>query len=178
MPRIEPTIGFRPVRASRVVVGVAAVALALTVSPAVAQEEPVPTPPCPTSAEYPTLGLDGKHEDVDSPLLPDNPVAPEESRVLYKYRLDVSGSEANPFATKANVNVDLNWDNDGDFDLFVYDSSGSELGSSTDFVADRVEMVTLVQAPHCMDFQVEIVNFLAPPALSMTLDTTVSSLKT
>jgi hypothetical protein len=156
---------------------VAVVALALAVSPAAAQEEPIPTPPCPTSAEYPTLGLDGKHEDVDSPLLPDNPVAPEESRILYKYRLDVSGSETNPFATKANVNIDLNWDNDGDFDLYVYDSSGSEVGSSTDFLADRVESVTLIQTPHCTDFQVEIVNFLAPPALSMTLDTTVTSLK-
>jgi hypothetical protein len=160
-----------------VAVGLAAVVLALAVTPAAAQTEPVPTPPCPTSTEYPTLGLAGKHEDVDSPLLPDNPVAPEESRVNYKYRLDVSGSETNPFATKANVAIDLNWDNDGDFDLYVYDSSDSLLGSSTDFIADRVESVTLVGAVHCTDIRIEIVNFIAPPALSMTLDTKVSNLK-
>jgi hypothetical protein len=75
------------------------------------------------------------------------------------------------------VNIDLNWDNDGDFDLYVYDSTDSLLGSSTDFVADRVETVTLIGAVHCTDFRVEIVNFIAPPALSMTLDTTVSGLK-
>ena len=161
---------------SRSLVG-AVMLIAVIVSPAVAQTEPVPTPPCATSADYPTVGLGGKHEDVDSPLLPDNPVAPAESRVDYQYRLDFSGSETNPFATKANVTINLNWDNDGDFDLYVYDKDDSLLGSSTDFVADRVETVTLVGAVHCLDVRIEIVNFLAPPAVTMTLDTTVAGLK-
>jgi hypothetical protein len=154
-----------------------ATSLALAAFPAAAQTEPVPTPPCPTSTEYPTLGLTGKHEEVDAPLLPDNPVAPEESRVNYTYRLDVSGSETNPYATKANVTVDVNWDNDGDFDLYVYDKDDSLLGSSTDFIQDRVETVVLSAAAHCLDFRVEIVNFLAPPPLEMSLDVKVSNLK-
>ncbi|MGH2691532.1 MAG: hypothetical protein ACRDHM_03420 [Actinomycetota bacterium] len=160
----------------------AVVALALVATPAVAQTEPVPTPPCPVSSEYPTLGLGGKHEDVDSPLLPDTLQAlgepfTSQTYVNYKYRLDISGSETKPFATKANVAIDLNWDNDGDFDLYVYDSTDSLIGSSTDFVADRVENVVLVGTPQCTDFRVEIRNFLAPPAVTMTLDSTVSSLK-
>ncbi|MGH2711045.1 MAG: hypothetical protein ACRDH9_07575 [Actinomycetota bacterium] len=154
----------------------------LSATPIAAQVEPVPTPPCPVSEEFPTLGLTGKHEDVDSPLLPDSvqplgePFA-SESYVDYRYRLDVSGSETKPFATKANVTVNLAWDNDGDFDLYVYDKDDSQLGSSTDFVQDRVETVTLSGAAHCLDFRVRIQNFLAPPALEMALDTTVSNLK-
>ena len=161
---------------NRSVIG-AVMLVALIVSPAVAQTEPVPTPPCATSSEYATVGLAGKHEDVDSPLIPDNPVVPAESRVNYKYRLDFSGSAEKPFATKANVNINLNWDNDGDFDLYVYDSQDSLLGSSTDFVADRVETVTLMGVVHCADVRIEIVNFLAPPAVTMTLDTAISGLK-
>jgi hypothetical protein len=167
---------------SKLLVGAVAV-VALTTTPAVAQTPPPePTPPCAVSQEYPTVGLTGKHEDVNSPLLPDTfqalgePFA-SETIVEYAYRLDVSGSATKPFATKANVNVTVNWDNDGDFDLYVLDKDGSELGHSTDFVADRSESVTLGGAAHCLDFRVRIQNFLAPPALEMTLDTTVSSLK-
>lgn len=177
MPKIGLTASYGTAARRRILIGLTAAVLALAVTPAAAQTEPVPTPPCPTSADYPTVGLAGKKEDVDSPLIPDNPVAPEESRVNYKYRLDFSGSETNPFATKANVNINLNWDNDGDFDLYVYDSTDSLLGSSTDFVADRVETVTLVGAVHCLDVRIEIVNFLAPPALTMTLETAISGLK-
>lgn len=156
--------------------------LALFSTPAFAQTDPIPTPPCAVSPDYTTVGLAGKHEDVDSPLLPDTAQAlgepfTSETFVDYSYRLDVSGSETKPFATKANVNINLNWDNDGDFDLYVYDKDGSQIGSSTDFVADRVESVALSAAAQCFDFRVRIQNFLAPPAATMTLDTTVSGLK-
>jgi opacity protein-like surface antigen len=167
---------------SKFLVGAVAV-VALATTPAVAQTPPPePTPPCAVSQEYPTVGLTGKHEDVDSPLLPDTAQAlgepfASETYVDYPYRLDVSGSDTHPFATKANINVSVNWDNDGDFDLYVLDKEGSELGSSTDFVADRVESVTVAGAAHCLDFVVRIQNFLGPPALVMTLDTTVSGLK-
>jgi hypothetical protein len=181
MPGPASTARGRGTPLARLAVALSVVVMALVATPAEAQE-PVPTPPCPTSEEYPTLGLTGKHEDVDSPLLPDTAQAlgepfTSETFVDYTYRLDVSGSETHPFATKANVNVNLNWDNDGDFDLYVLDKDGSELGSSTDFIADRVETVTLGGAAHCLDFRVRIQNFLAPPALEMTLDTTVSGLK-
>ncbi|MGH2692017.1 MAG: hypothetical protein ACRDHM_05895 [Actinomycetota bacterium] len=166
---------------NKLFIGAVAV-LALIATPAAAQTEPVPTPPCAVSEEYPTVGLDGKHEDVDSPLLPDSLQAlgepfTSQTYVSYKYRLDISGSAEKPFATKANVAIDLNWDNDGDFDLYVYDSTDSLIGSSTDFVADRIESVVLVGAPQCTDFRIQINNFLAPPSLAMTLDTKVSSLK-
>ena len=152
--------------------------IALIASPVAAQTEPVPTPPCPTSTEYPTVGLAGKHEDVDAPLLPDNPVAPEDSRVNYKYRIDVSGSAEKPFANKGNVSINVNWGNDGDFDLYVYDNQGSQIGSGANgFLTTRPESATLVGLPHCTDIRIEIVNFLAPPTLDMTLDTTISGLK-
>jgi hypothetical protein len=168
-----------PVR--RYILPVVAV-LALSATPVAAQTDPVPTPPCAVSEEFPTLGLSGKHEDVDAPPLPDTAQALGEpfasmTHVDYSYRLDVSGSAEKPFATKANVGVNVAWDNDGDFDLYVLDKDGSELGSSTDFVADRVETVVLSGAAHCLDFTVRIQNFLAPPPLEMTLDLTVSSLK-
>jgi hypothetical protein len=184
-PASDPRVRGAP--SWRLAVALSVVVLTLVVTPASAQEPspsptPEPTPPCAVSQEYPTLGLAGKHEDVDSPLLPDTAQAlgepfTSETFVDYTYRLDVSGSADHPFATKANVNVNLNWDNDGDFDLYVLDKDGSELGSSTDFVADRVETVTIGAAAHCLDFRVRIQNFLAPPALEMTLDTTVSGLK-
>lgn len=159
----------------------ASLALILVAAPAAAQEEPEPTPPCPTSDEYVTLGLDGKTEEVDSPPLPSVGQRGEPfdtySVENYHYRLDVSGSETNPFATRANVTIDLEWDNDGDNELRVYDSAGSLLGSSTDFMPDYIETVFLVGVPHCTDLRAEIENYLAPPDLNMTLTSKVSSLK-
>jgi hypothetical protein len=159
----------------------AVVALALIAAPAAAQEEPEPTPPCETSEEYVTLGIDGKTEEVDSPPLPSAGQRGEPfdtySVTNYRYRLDVSGSEENPFATRANVSIDLEWDNDGDNELRVYDSTDSLLGSSTDFMPDYIETVFLIGVPHCTDLRAEIENFLAPPDLNMTLTSRVSSLK-
>jgi hypothetical protein len=159
----------------------AVLALALIAAPAAAQTEPEPTAPCPESEEYVTLGLDGKTEEVDSPPLPSGGQRGEPfdtfSVTNYRYRLDVSGSPDKPFATKANVTIDLEWDNEGDNELRVYDSADSLLGSSTDFLPDYIESVTLIGVPHCTDFRAEIENYIAPPALNMSLKSTVSSLK-
>ena len=54
---------------SRILVG-AATMFALVASPAVAQTEPVPTPPCPTSEQYQTVGLAGKLLIANHLLLP------------------------------------------------------------------------------------------------------------
>lgn len=165
--------GGMPVR--KLAFGVAAVvALALAATPVAAQTV---TPPCAEREGYSVLDTKGKHEDVDSPLIPgiaDEPDYQDYSIVEYQYRMDLSGLADNPYATKANVKVNLTWDNDGDFDLHVFDGEGNELGSSTDFVADRVETVDLFDMPQCQDLRIRIANYLAPPAADMNLDTTLS----
>ncbi len=66
--------------------------------------------------------------------------------------------------------MNLTWDNDGDFDVNVYDADNKLLGRSDDSLQDRVETVTLKGVAQCTDLRVEVVNALAPPALTMTLD--------
>ena len=160
----------------------AVVLLALVAAPAAAQTEPVPTPPCPTSDKYTTVGLAGKDEAVDPLFLPsagsrDEPFA-SNSHANYLYRIDVSGSATNPFATKGNVTIDLSWEHDGDYDLYVYDSSDSAIATGQNgFVGVRPETATLIGLPHCTDIRVEIQNYLAPPSFDMHLKTTISGLK-
>lgn len=157
------------------VVAVLALALTTTAAPAQTLE---PTPPCAPREGYSPLTVDGKHEEVTSPLIPgiaDEPDYQDHSLVNYTYRMDLSGLADNPYATAADVKVNLTWDNDGDYDLHVFDGEGLELGSSTDFVADRVETVVLFAMPQCQDLRIRIANYLAPPALDMNLDTTLSN---
>ena len=168
---------------------IAAVITALVLAaPAGAQEvpeEPEPTPPCEESEEYATLGLDGATEDVEPALIPavghdilEEPYR-EEAVTRYRYRLDVSGSEELPTAIRADVRFAVTWDNDGDFDLYVYDADGELLGSSTQFnpQAGAGETVQLSQIDHCADLTVEIVNYLASPLTTMEMRTTVSRLR-
>lgn len=181
MPGTGPSARYGPVQVPRSVIWLTAVVLALAVTPAAAQEEPVPTPPCPTSEQYATVGPEGMTEDVDSPPLPSlgqrgEPFDTHSVR-NHHYRLDVSGYEENLFATKANVTIDLEWDNDGDNELRLYDDTGSLLGSSTDFVQDYVESVVLFGIDHCTDLRAEVENYLSPPALNMTLTVRVSSIR-
>lgn len=160
-------------------------ALALSAIPAAAQEEPLPTPPCPTSEEFATLGLTGKDESFSPSPVPsvghdilDEPYK-EESVTRFQYRLDVSGSETKPFATSASIELILGWDNDGDLDLYVYDANGNLLGESVNFnpLDGAGEMVFATCVAHCTDLRVDVVNYLGVPTSAVTLDVNVKNLK-
>ena len=179
----------------------AAAAMLLAAAPVTAQEvtEPVPTAPCEASEEYTTLGLDGAKETVTPSPLPSfshdfddlveevtgqdvpNRDYPAESAVSYLYRLDLSGSTTVPDASKARVQLNLNWDNDGDYDLYVYDAEGNSIGEGANGfnpLDGAGEASTLSNAAHCLDFRVDIVNYLgASPATAMDLTVKVSALK-
>jgi hypothetical protein len=172
----------------------AAAALFVAVAP-VAAEEPVPTPPCAVSEEYPTLSLAGATQDVtpaavpavgtdaDDAVGPPVPVIPyhPQSTVSYRFRLDLSGSPTVPAAKTGNVAINLNWDNDGDYDLYLYDAAGNPTGEANNGfnpVDGSGESASLSRTAHCTDFRIDIVNYLAPgPVTNMDLVLKVSSLR-
>jgi hypothetical protein len=166
--------------------------LALATMPAVAQTPPPePTPPCPTSDQFLTLGNGaGKHETFSPQPTPSFPydlindnVQPtsyrEESVTRFRYRIDVSGSATKPFAKTANVNLTLSWDNDTDFDLFVYDKDGGALGESVSFnpLDGAGENVTLTAVAQCTDIRIDVVNYLGAPTSALVLDGKLANLK-
>ena len=179
---------------------IAAAALFVAAAPVAAQEaEIVPTAPCEASEDYATLGIDGAVEEVTPSPVPSfshdfddlveqvtgqdvpNRDYPAQSAVTYLYRLDLSGSEAVPAATTAGVALNLNWDNDGDYDLYVYDTEGNLIGEGQNGfnpLDGAGEAMSLSNAAHCLDFRVDIVNYLgASPVTEMTLTAKVSKLK-
>jgi hypothetical protein len=163
--------------------------LAISVMPAAAQTTPEPTQPCASSDQFSTLGLAGKDEAFSPQPVPSfgydivSEVQPstyrEESVTRFRYRLDVSGSATKPFAKNATVELLMNWDNDTDLDLFVYDASGAMVGESANFnpLDGAGETVTLAGVNHCSDLRVEVVNYLSTPLTAVTLDVNVKSLK-
>lgn len=171
----------------------AAAAMVVAAAPVAAQTEPVPTAPCEASEEYTTLGIDGATEEVSPSPIPSvghdfddlagrNDINyHEQSAVSYLYRLDLSGSPDVPAATKGRVNLTLGWDNDGDYDIYVYDTEGNLIGEGANQFnpqAGAGEQMMLSNAAHCTDFRIDIVNYLgASPVTAMELTAKVSGLK-
>ena len=167
----------------------------LVAAPVTAEEivEPVPTAPCEASEEFVTLGLDGAQESVTpSPIpavgtdfddLAEQPMVGyhEQSAVSYQFRLDLSGSDTVVDAKTGNVNINLMWDNDGDYDLYVYDAEGNPIGEGANGfnpLDGAGENMMLSRAAHCTDFRVDIVNYLgASPVTAMELAVKVSGLR-
>lgn len=172
----------------------AAAAMLVAAAPVTAQEaDIVPTEPCEASEEYTTLGVDGATEEVAASPVPavghdfdgivgrDDIDYHEESAVSYRYRLDLSGSEEVPTATRARVNLDLMWDNDGDYDIYVYDAEDNLIGEGENQFNPETgagEQMALSSAAHCSDFRIDIVNYLGvSPVTSMELTSRITSLK-
>ena len=160
-------------------------ALVLLLAVPVGAAEPEPTAPCAVSQEYPVLGLAGKHADVAPSAVPsvghDIAAMPyrEESVTRYRFRLDLSGSQQKPAAKSARVQLNLSWDNATDFDLWVYDAAGQDLGKSVTFnpLDGSGEAVTLALATHCSDVRIDVLNYLGAPTSAVDLDIAVSNLK-
>lgn len=132
-----------------------------------------PTAPCEISSDYAGVGPNGARESVSPTVLPLSFL--KESVVSFKYRIDLSGSAENPSATLADVLIVLDWDNDTDFDLVVYDADGERLAfdDSAPVVDESNENVLLSRLPHCTDLRVDVHNQFGLPPGEMTLDTTL-----
>ncbi|MGH2711044.1 MAG: hypothetical protein ACRDH9_07570 [Actinomycetota bacterium] len=163
--------------------------VALAAGPASAQT-PEPTPPCPTSEQFTTLGLTGMQESFAPEPVPsvgtdiiNDEVTPmpyhEESVTRFRYRVDVSGSTAKPFAKTANVTLTLSWDNDSDFDVYVYDKDDAAIGESVSFnpLDGSGETIGLVGVAHCTDIRIDVVNYLGLPDSALVLDAKLTNLK-
>ena len=167
----------------------ALVAIALGAAPAAAQTTPEPTPPCPSSEQFTTLGIAGKTESFSPEPIPSvghdlaSLVTPtpyhEESVSRFLYRVDVSGSTAKPFANRATLELNLSWDNDTDFDLYVYDTAGNLLDSSvsTNPISGSGEVLSFPDTAHCTDLRIDVVNYLGLPNSALVLDAKLKSLK-
>lgn len=103
----------------------------------------------------------------------------QESVVAFDYVLDVSGSTATPDAQQATVAIALGWDNDSDFDLYVYDAAGNVLSDANSFnpLDGSGEAASLGNVAHCTVLRIEVVNYAGVPTSAMTLDTKVTRLK-
>lgn len=128
-------------------------------------DAPDPVPPLPLP------------ERVDVPV--DNFGYHEESVTAFDYIVDVSGSSTVPFAVKGSVTLTLGWDNDSDFDLYVYDAEGNVLSDANTFnpLDGSGEIATLSSVPHCTVLHVEVVNYAGIPNSAMTLGGSLKSLK-
>lgn len=168
--------------ARKSLIGVFAALLVLALTPSLAQAA---TAPCPASEKYAPLGLNG----VKKPVTPSPvPAVPhdltgepyrEEAVSRSFYRLDLSGSTTAPDATLGDVTVRLTWDNRTDFDLYVYDGSDSELGTSvsSNFVSGvGRETVSLPALSQCQDLRIDVVNYLGLPNSALQLELTVANL--
>lgn len=160
----------------------AAAAMLIAAAPVVAEEEPVPTAPCEAPEEGTVLTPEGAAEGVLPPLVPSmahhetGQPYPPGSVTEYRYRLDVSGSEEAPTATQATLLINLDWNVDGDYDLYVTNlTTGVSMGQSTAFnpLDGAGEMVSAPRVEHCTDVLIEIVNYAAV-ATDMTLTTKVT----
>lgn len=163
--------------------------MALSALPASAQTAE-PTAPCAASEQFASLGVSGKKETFSPEPVPsfgtdivNDFVTPmpyhEESVTRFRYRVDVSGSTTKPFAKSANVVLPLSWDNDTDFDLYVYDKDGGALGESVNFnpLDGSGENVTLSGVAHCTDIRIDVVNYLGNPGSALVLDAKLTNLK-
>jgi hypothetical protein len=166
-----------------------AIALMLVTALPASAQTPTPTPPCAASEQYASLGLAGKNEAFAPEPIPSFPydivnlVQPttyrEESVTRFRYRVDVSGSTTKPYATNATVELNLTWDNDTDFDLFVYDSTDTLIDSSNTFnpLDGSGEALTFAGVAHCTDIRIDVVNYLGRPDSALVLDAKVKNLK-
>jgi hypothetical protein len=168
--------------ARRSIVGVFAALLVLALTPTVAQAA---TAPCPASDKYAPLGLNGVKKAVTPSPTPavghDVTGEPyrEEAVTRSFYRLDLSGSPTKPDAALGDVTIRLTWDNRTDFDMYVYDGAGSELGESvsSNFVSGvGRETVGVPALSHCQDLRIDVVNYLGLPTSALQLEITVANL--
>ncbi len=152
-----------------------------------ASAEPVPTAPCAESTEYARVGLAGAHEDVTPSLMPGWPGADplvdhdygDDSAVRFRYRIDISGSPAHPFAQTADVRIVLSFDSPSAYALYVWDANGELLGwdARYTYVGRATEIVFLPQVSHCADLRVDVVTLIGLPLDELALDSTLGSLE-
>lgn len=168
------------------VLAVAALAALVVAAVPAGGAEPVPTPPCASSAQYQTLGIAGTHKDVATPLVPNiahneaSQPAPAQSISSVFLRFDSSGSTTVPTATQGQLVLNITWDNQSDFDVYVYDAAGSEIGSGTTFDPEDgagAESILLAGVKHCTDLRVDVNNYAGLPTSAIDLDVVVSKLK-
>lgn len=119
--------------------------------------------------------------DVDSTVAPlveeetgqDVPAAgtPEGSYVDMPVLVDASGDAKNPTGDTASTTFSVAWDGDaGDFDLYVLDAEGNELGAGTSFnPLDGPGETAAANAAHCQLLTLRLENYAGVPGTALTL---------
>jgi hypothetical protein len=154
--------------------------------------EPVPTPPCDAVEGATTVAGEAAQQTVAAPAVPNAvfhdaadtgglPVeSPAQSMVELPFLLDVSGGTPVD-ATRGAFSWAVDWAGDaGDFDVYLTDAEGSELGSGGSFnpLDGPGEVVGPVTLKHCQVVTLRIENYAGIPATELTVTATRGKLRT
>lgn len=115
----------------------------------------------------------GFEHHFDAPAVPAPLVATSYADAVFPFLVDVA-----PSAT-ATIDIELSWAQPTDFDLYVYDADGSELGASTSFNPEdgAGESIEDLAVTHCDLIAVVVNNWLGTPdeTLDLHVDVTPGS---
>jgi len=149
--------------------------------------EPVPTPPCEEVEGATLVDGDGAAVEAAAPVLPNivfNDAAntagvpvesPAQSLLELDFVLDSSGDAAVVDATRSPFTFSVGWDGDaGDFDVYLTDAAGNELGSGTSFnpLDGPGEVVGPVTVRHCSVVTLRIENYAGIPQTALDVSVT------
>lgn len=172
----------------------AATALLALALPSSAEDpvEPVPTPACDPVEGATTVAGDPVSQTVAAPVVPNAafhdaadtgglPVtSPAQSMVELPFLLDVSGGDPVD-ASRGAFLFNVDWAEDsGDFDVYLTDDKGNELGAGTAFnpLDGAGEVVGPVTLRHCQVVTLRIENYAGVPATELTVTATRGKLRT
>lgn len=178
----------RPVLATAAATALLALALPSSATEDAEPTEPVPTAPCEAVEGATTVDGTQEAQTVAAPLLPNAPFndassvggipteKPAESILDLAFVVDASGGDGTANqpvdATRAQVDFTVAWEGDaGDFDIYVLDDQGRELGSGTSFnpLDGPGEIASAGTRDHCSLVTLRIENYAGVPATELTV---------
>lgn len=114
------------------------------------------------------LTLGGRTYEFEAPVAGN----PDNSMMLPRFANFLLKADLAPAAAAA-FDVDLEWeDPSSDFDLYILDSNGALIASSSDYNYDDPSEQVSAYLAHCEDIRVVVRNYAATPLPSLTLTVT------